>query len=160
MRIRAAAGSDYEQLIRIFTSSVHGLTSEHYDDEQRAAWAPSAPDERAWRERLERLWTWVAEDEKEILGFISHDLSGHIDLLYVARGAARRGVATALWREVEVLLAFEGATEATTEASSVARPFFERQGFVVVDEQTVIRSGLPLRRFVMKKSIAVDAAER
>ena len=160
MKIRAATGNDFAELIRIFTSSVHGLATEHYDAEQRSAWAPNAPDEGAWREKFDRLWTWVAEEEGQLRGFISHDLNGHVDLLYVAPGAARRGVASALWREVESLLVFEGARQATTAASLVAKPFFESHGFVTMEEQTVIRSGVSLRRFALRKILTSDAAER
>lgn len=40
-----------------------------------------------------------------------------------------------------------------TEASITARPFFERQGFRVVREQTVSRQGVSMINFVMEKDL-------
>ncbi|MCK5940717.1 MAG: hypothetical protein KAI24_02010 [Planctomycetes bacterium] len=44
-----------------------------------------------------------------------------------------------------------GVTELFTEASEVARPFFERQGYVVVEREVVRRAGVALPRYRMRK---------
>ena len=40
-----------------------------------------------------------------------------------------------------------------TAASITSRPFFERQGYLVLEEQTVERRGIRLRRYLMEKKI-------
>lgn len=82
-------------------------------------------------------------------------MSGHIGLLYVAPRCTRRGVASALYQTVERTLQVAGVASLFTEASLVARPFFERQGFWVDTEETVVRRGVPLRRCVMRKAVHV-----
>ncbi len=70
--------------------------------------------------------------------------------MLVAPGPAGRGVAKSLFDHAAAALAAQGVAELFTEASLVARPFFERQGFVVEEEQWVERRGVVLRRFAMR----------
>lgn len=46
-----------------------------------------------------------------------------------------------------------GVEELFTDASLVARPFFARQGFQIVAEETVVRGGKTFRRFALRKFI-------
>jgi len=58
-----------------------------------------------------------------------------------------------LYREIESALLLAGIKALFTEASLVARPFFRRQGFLIVEEQIVSRRGVAFRRYAMRKSI-------
>ena len=136
----------------LFTESVHALGAGQYDAAQLAAWAPRPPDREAWRERLARLRTLVAEERGRLAGFVSCGTNGHVEFLYVAPGLARRGVASALLREIEAELAALGVAELCTEASEVARPFFERHGFTVTEAQDVRRGDVVLRRYAMRRA--------
>ena len=40
-----------------------------------------------------------------------------------------------------------------THASITARPFFERRGYVMVEEQRVLRKGVCLSNYIMQKGI-------
>ncbi|HET9394756.1 MAG TPA: GNAT family N-acetyltransferase [Nitrospiraceae bacterium] len=149
--IRPYRESDAEVVALLFTDSVHDLASSDYDATQRAAWAPIPPDLNFWRERLDCLQTLVAELDQQLAGFISYERNGHIDLLYTSPAHSRRGIASALYRAAESDLARHGISEIFTEASIVARPFFERFGFHVVEEQCVQRRGVEFRRYAMRK---------
>lgn len=154
MIVRPYRESDLEAVVSVFTASVHQLAVDHYDDAQRAAWAPKVPDHDGWRARLATLCALVAEDEDELVGFVAHELDGHVDLLYVAPARARRGVALALHRELEARMSAAGVDVLFAEVSLVARPFFLRQGYRVVAEETVARRGVDFRRFIMHKSLS------
>lgn len=117
----------------------------------------AGPDLAAWRERLVGRTVLVAESDKELAGFIAWEPDGHIDLLFTSPRHVRRGVASALYRSAEQALRAAGGNALYTEASLVARPFFERQGFVVEEEQVVNRDGVDLLRFAMRKSWRTDA---
>lgn len=149
--IRPYRESDVEALVSLFTDSVHHLTGSHYDENQRAAWAPRPPEMNCWTQRLARLKALVAEADTSIAGFISYEQNGHIDLLYTSPAYSRRGIASALYRETEAKLAHDGTSELFTEASTVARPFFEHCGFHVVEEQCVQVRGVTFRRHAMRK---------
>jgi len=46
-----------------------------------------------------------------------------------------------------------GATKLTADVSKAARPFFERNGFELVREQSVVRRGVALMNYVMRKPL-------
>jgi len=151
MNIRPSQDGDIGALADLFTESVHSLAIEHYDSKERAAWAPQPPDLDHWRERLSNLHTLVAEIESHVAGFVSYELNGHIDLLFTSPSFVRLGVATALYSRAESILIDAGVTNLFTESSLVARNFFDRQGFLVTEEQSVSVRGMVFRRFAMSK---------
>lgn len=151
--IRKYRIQDLSPVVRLFTDSVHELTAGAYDETQRYAWASRTPHLDTWRERLESLETLVAEEGSDLAGFISYEKDGTIDLVFTAPNYARRGIASALYHEAEQQLKDLGVTELKTEASVVARPFFERHGFEVVDEQRVTVRGAQFLRYLMRKSL-------
>lgn len=154
MNIRPYRDGDFQPLVDLFTDSVHGAAAGHYDAVQREAWAPRLPDLDSWRERLNGPRTLVAEaDGRDLIGFVSYDPTGHIAFLYVSTTCQGRGVASALYREAEADLMSSGVEELYTEASLVARGFFERQGFRCESEQEVRRRGVVLRRWLMRKTL-------
>ncbi|MCR9247687.1 MAG: GNAT family N-acetyltransferase [bacterium] len=151
MRIRAAHPSDSAELAELFTSSVHGLASPHYDANQLHAWAPNPPDPDYWRRRLAAVDVRVAEIDGQLAGFVGFHDNGHIDLMFVHPDHARSGVATALLKHAEHELAAVGVVSFHTEASEAARPFFERQGFEVERHEFVDARGVEIGRYVMRK---------
>ena len=154
MLVRPYRDSDLAAVAQLFTDAIHGLAGSHYDAVQREAWAPRPPDLGLWKTRLIPLHILLAQGTEggNPLGFIGYEESGHIDLLFTSPGAARRGVASQLYGHAEAALRSLGAVELFTEASLASRPFFERQGFVVKEEQSVERRGAMLHRFAMVKA--------
>lgn len=151
--VRPLRESDLEGLAALFTQSVHVLAAGHYDATQRFAWAPQEFDLDTWRRRFAPLSTLLAERDSELAGFIAYEQNGHIEFLYTSPRHARRGVASSLFARAERALAALSVRELTTEASLVARPFFERQGFEVTEEQVVRRGDAYLRRYAMRKKL-------
>lgn len=152
MTIREYKATDRDTLVALFTESVHQLAVGYYDADQRAVWAPRPANPVHWQRVFEKLFTLVAEQDGNITGFIAFEPDGHIALLFVSPEYQGKGVAFHLYREVESRLANQGTRELFTEASLVARPFFERQGFVVEEKQRVMRKGIELVRFAMRKA--------
>jgi putative acetyltransferase len=64
-----------------------------------------------------------------------------------------RGVGRTLYGAVEREARAEGLRRIFTEASITARPFFERRGFRVVREQTVVVRGVAMTNFAMEKPL-------
>ncbi|MBA3312356.1 MAG: GNAT family N-acetyltransferase [Planctomycetaceae bacterium] len=153
MVIRPYRDADVDAVAAIFIAAVHEGAASHYDVAQREAWAPRQIDAEYWRQRLASLVTLVAEINASPVGFLSFGRNGHIDLLFVSPQSVRRGVASALLQSATDQLAALGVSELFTEASLVARPFFERHGFVATEEETVERRGVTLRRYAMAKRL-------
>ncbi len=149
--LREYHARDLQALVALFSAAVHRLAAADYDQAQRQAWAPAAADLPAWQTRLAALELLIAEDSRQVAGFIGFSFDGHIDLLFTAPGYARQGVAATLYAAAEQRLRAAGARELFTEASLTARPFFARQGFSEEQAQTVTRGAVTLQRFAMRK---------
>lgn len=160
LQLRPYRDDDLESLARTFTSSVHELARPFYDDVQRAAWAPEHADLDEWRARLAKTNVLVADEDGALAGFIGYGADGYVALLYTATSAARKGVASKLYAHVESKWRAAGVRRAYSEVSLAARPFFERQGFRVIEEERVERRGAIFRRFRMEKELELDDASR
>ena len=95
----------------------------------------------------------VAEKDDEAVGFAELERDGHLVMFYLRKDAVGRGVGSRLYLAVEQVARKRRLGLIFTEASITARPFFERQGFRVVGEQTVARRGARLTNFAMEKSL-------
>lgn len=151
--LRGYHAQDLQALVELFSASVHQLAAEDYEQTQRQAWAPAQADMPAWKIRLAALELLIAEDSRQLAGFIGFTSDGHIDLLFTAPRYARQGVAAMLYAAAQTRIEAAGATSVFTEASLTARPFFARQGFSVEQAQTVVRGAVTLQRFAMRKPL-------
>lgn len=124
LSLRPATETDLPSIVSLFTDSVHQLAARSYTPEQRAAWAPEAPDLSQWRYRLAKVETLIAESDGTMAGFISFTAGGHIEFLFTAPTFSRRGVASLLYEAAAERLLGKGVGKLTTEASLEARPFF------------------------------------
>ncbi|WP_296658168.1 GNAT family N-acetyltransferase [Paraburkholderia sp.] len=148
-----APDRDAAALAALFRASVMTLAATRYDAAQCAAWASLADDVGSFGARLARGSTLVAVHEGVPVAFGQLWPADHVEMLYVAPGWARRGLATALLARLEALACEQGASVLGTHASALARPVFERAGFSLISEQMVWRGGVPLQRFQMGKPL-------
>lgn len=149
LSIREAKPSDWRNLADLFTRSVHKIAASSYSDVQIASWAPSPPEYQVWETRFTKLKTFVAEIEGRPAAFISLLPPRHIELLFTDPSNARLGVATILYQHLLQHIEANG-DPLTTDASIEARPFFEKNGWTVVEPELVERSGVQFQRFRMK----------
>lgn len=152
-KIRLFGPDDAEALARVYYESVHFGTVDCYDVAQRRAWVEKVPETEEWRDRLRTQTTFVAENGSRLVGFMTLDAGGHIDLAFVAPDVIGRGVAKALYDRVEAEALRIALKRLDTAASHLARPFFERQGWDLVREQLVTRGEVSLTNFVMEKHL-------
>lgn len=151
--IRPFDDADAAAAARIFYEAVHQGAAGHYDERQRNAWAKQVPETEPWRRRLRSQHTYVAEADSELIGYMTLDDLGQIDLAFVSPAWIGKGVARALYERVERHAIELGLERLTTEASHMARKHFERQGWSVVKRQTVERHRVSMVNFVMQKTI-------
>jgi putative acetyltransferase len=111
------------------------------------------PDPEEWHARMNGRRTLVAEEDDRVVGFVELEVDGHLDMLYVRGDAVGRGVGRLLYEAVEWEAQNTGLSRIFTEASVTARPFFERRGFRMMREQTVLRRDTKLTNFVMRKDL-------
>ena len=155
LTIRPYQPQDAAALAGIFYHAVHQGAARHYTARERRAWAPRQPDATTWARRLDGLLTHVAVRGDCALGFMSADPGGYLDLAFVDPDHAGRGVGRSVLASLESKMRETGVTLLTTEASLAARNFFLRQGWSGIARQTVVKNGVNLLNWRMKKTTAL-----
>ena len=96
----------------------------------------------------------MAEANGLPIGFMTMNPEGFIDLAFVSPSALGKGVGWKLYKVVEEKILNLGALVLSTEASMAARLFFERQGWYVIEEQTIVKyGGVSLTNLKMQKTL-------
>jgi putative acetyltransferase len=127
--LRPYLSADAAVCAQMFRDSVDLLTEDDYDEEQRAAWARSAGNEKAFAQKLAEGLTLVALVDGAHAGFAT--LKGDvIEFLYVSPSFARRGVGAALLDALTKLARARGVVKLKADVSETARPLFTKSGFV------------------------------
>jgi len=158
--IRDYGPGDAGPTLEVFIDAVTVTGASFYTAAQVEAWAdPGNRELAAWHARRSAHGSFVATVDGEVVGFSDVDAAGHIDMLFVSPRLGRRGIATALLREVERRARASGVTMLATDASLVLRPLLERLGFTATAEQHPVMGGVALTNFAMVKELASEDAE-
>lgn len=157
MEIRAYRQEDIKEIAELFYNTVHTVNAADYTEKQLDAWADGNIDLAAWNRSFQEHMTLVAvmpsdkeNGTEQIVGFADMDSAGYLDRLYVHRDFQRQGIASELCDRLEQAA---DAEKFTTHASITAKPFFEKRGYQVVQEQQVEKKGILLTNYVMKKGV-------
>lgn len=150
MKIIEYSSKFAKNLTDVFYNSVHGINTSVYSIEQQNAWAPLPIDYVKWANRFDIKKPYILTVNNEIAGFIELESNGHIDCAYVAPKFERKGVATELLKHVIFIAKGVGLKELYVEASIVAKPLFEKLGFIVENENKVIRKNIILVNYSMR----------
>jgi putative acetyltransferase len=153
--IRSYERRDAADVADVFYRSVREVALSDYTAEQVNAWVPARWDaEQEHRRSGDGRLVLVAADESgHVVAFIDLEQDGHIDRLYAAPEAAGRGVASPLYDAIETAAREQGIKRLFTEASELARRFFERKGFTVLERQDMILRGVPIHNYRMAKTL-------
>jgi len=154
--IRTMGEGDVPGIARVFHMAVMQGSAAHYDAAQRLAWAGSEPAPLKWQGRLASLDVIVAVDATSaMVGFASlRGSDGLLDHLFVLPSRQRTGLADRLYRRIEEVARDQGCKRLWAEASLLARPFLQRQGWHVTKAQEVPVRGQVIRNFVMEYRLA------
>ena len=140
---------------KIHHAAVHGLAADHYPQEILDKWsAPIREGERV-QPRREGQIRLVAELDGEPVGIgaLFPDKS-ELDAVYVLPSAARKGVGTALVREIERIAIEQGVKRLHLDASLNAEAFYLAMGYEVVERgEHVLNSGQPMACVRMAKDL-------
>ena len=152
MKIRNYTEADCDELTDLFFNTVHSINKSDYSTQQLNAWATGNIDKTKWNNSFLEHHTVISEIDGKIVGFGDLD-SNYIDRLYVHKDYQRQGIASAILDCLEQYARQANKLEMTTHASITAKPFFEKRGYHTVKAQQVMRNGVLLTNFVMKKQL-------
>jgi putative acetyltransferase len=154
LKIREAMKVDLNEIRTLFYQTIHSINKNDYPKEQLEIWSSAAESYEAWSKRIEEQYFICATLEEKIVGFSSLEKSGYLDLMYVHKDFQNVGIAKALLREI-ILKAEELKLKGIiTESSITAKPFFEKQGFILIEENRKIYKGESFKNYKMKYLLA------
>lgn len=152
LTIRRMRPGEEGRLYEVLRAAVIHGTTDHYNEAQRRAWAPSQPF-AGWVDNLRSAESFVAVVDNLVAGFMTVSPDGHLDFAFVAPEFHRQGIGRALLDRAEREMQLTGIETMTTGASLVARAFFAQNGWREDAEEVIERSGQKLRRFRMHKRL-------
>lgn len=150
-QIRAFQTRDAQQIAQLFHDTVHNINIRDYSSSQVQAWAPDQINVRDWATDCANYFTYVADLNGTIIGFGELAANGYIRCFYCHHQYQGCGVGRQIYQAIESQALQQQQSRLFTEASITAKPFFERMGFSVFQEQCVARSGEFFINYLMKK---------
>jgi putative acetyltransferase len=154
IEVRSYKSSDAQDLAQIYYNTIHQVNAKDYSKIQLDAWAPeNSGQAEYWVKKLEKTNPLVAISNGTIVGFAEFEPNGHIDCFYCHHQWVGIGVGTALMNAIHEIARDQKIAKIFVEVSITALPFFEKQGFKILEKQTVFIKDIGLINFKMEKFI-------
>lgn len=149
MIVRKYTPSDCGEIIKLFYNTVHTVNARDYSKDQLDVWATKQIDFEKWDKSLREHYSLVSTHNGIIVGFGDVDYTGYIDRLYVHHDYQRKGIATEICNGLEEKVR---GCNISVRASITSRPFFEKRGYIIVEELQTVREGITLINYFMTKN--------
>ena len=150
--IRAALQSDAVELKKLFQNTVLAINRRDYSQAEVEDWASCGDDLSNIEDMIKTHYFIVAVNQQsDIVGFSSITPQGYLHSMFVHKDFQGEGIATILLNEIEQYAITNGIMRITSEVSLTARPFFEKKGYIVEEEQKRKANQLSLTNFWMAK---------
>ena len=153
VKIRPYQAIDADALWPLFFNTVRLVNVRNYSQEQVEAWAPESFDLSVWRNKMKDLQPFVAEWDGVIVGYCDVQPDGLIDHFFCHHEYQGQGVGKSMMNHIVALANERDVSRFYSHVSITARPFFERFGFSVVNEQRIFVRGQELINFVMERRL-------
>jgi len=153
--IREAQQTDTIALKELFQNTVLAVNSKDYSQAEVEDWASCGDDLSNIEEMIKTHYFIVAVNQQsQIVGFSSITSQGYLHSMFVHKDFQGKGIATMLLEEIERYAITAGIMRITSEVSLTARPFFEKKGYIVKEEQKRKANQLSLTNFWMAREMA------
>ncbi len=153
LSFRTAHTADLHEMQQLFVDTVTNVCSKDYTEEQIQVWTSGVADNRRWLDRFDEQFVLLATIDDQIVGFGTIKDANYIDMFFVHKDFQGMGVAREIYRRLEDKAHELKSDYITSDVSITAKPFFEKRGFVVVQEQKVERMGVELGNYGMRKKL-------
>ena len=153
IQIRSAGLPDLPEIQNLFVTTISSICIHDYSPDQINAWTSSIKNTERWSGKINSQYFLVALSDHKIVGFASLEKKDYLDFLYVHKDFQRRGIALKLYNLIEVEALNRGAMVLNSDVSITAKPFFEKNGFTVLQPQTVMIDGIEIANFKMTKKV-------
>jgi len=153
MLIKQASVKDLDDIIHLFKETIENVNSKDYSFEQITVWSNGAYKKERWIAKIVQQFFILATIEDKIVGFGSMTRDGYLDFLYVSKDHQRTGIATAIYNSLEQFAKHNELNNIVSDVSITAKPFFDKQGFEVIQKQEVEIDEINLTNYKMQKSL-------
>ncbi|CAH0277024.1 GNAT family N-acetyltransferase [Chryseobacterium sp. WG14] len=153
MIIRKGNTGDLTDMKLLFAETITYVCKDDYTNEQLEVWKSGVENEERWQKVMEEQLILVALHGDKTVGFCTLNQGNYIDLLFVHKDYQHRGIAQALYTQIEQEAIQQEESKLSADVSKTAKPFFEKMGFKVNAEQTVTVKGIDLINYKMSKSL-------
>lgn len=152
--IQIANLTDIPELKQLYKGVILSVKRKNYSAPEVEDWASCGDNDLQWIQLITEQYFIMAKDESErIVGFSSINREGYLHMMFVHKDFQRLGIAKLLYNDIENYAVNNNIHKITSEVSITARPFFEKQGFVVDEEQKRKAKDLYLTNYKMSKTI-------
>ena len=152
--IRVALQSDTVELKQLFQNTVLAINRRDYSQAEVEDWASCGDNLANIKDMIKTHYFIVAVNQQsEIVGFSSITPQGYLHSMFVHKDFQGKGIAIMLLNEIEQYAITNGIMRITSELSLTARPFFEKRGYIVEEEQKRKANQLSLTNFWMAKQM-------
>ena len=152
--IREAQQSDAVALKELFQNTVLVINRRDYSQSEVEDWASCGDNLSKIEDMIKTHYFIVAVNQcSQIVGFSSITPQGYLHSMFIHKDFQGKGIATMLLEEIERYAITSGIMRITSEVSLTARPFFEKRGYIVEEEQKRKANQLSLTNFWMAKGI-------
>jgi len=153
--IRAFCEKDATALADLTVAAIRAIGLRSYSQEQIEAWAARHPGPERFLKRAEDgSHIFIAADESDaVVAYALLEPDGHLDMLYCHPDHTRRGLADELLAVAEQDARSLDVAHLYTEASELARPAFERAGYVVQNRRDFEIEGIAIHNYAMEKHL-------
>jgi len=158
MNIEEYKSQYVEELAQLFTNTIHKVNKKDYTKEQIESWAPSKIDYKKWKNRFEKTKPYIVKNNNTIAGFFEFENNGHIDCFYVHHDYQRQGVGNIMMSKIVKIAEEKKLDEVFAEVSITAKPFFEKNSFIVERENIAKRDNIELVNYIMRRKISTIKA--
>lgn len=154
--IRVAQQSDIVEIKELFQNTVLVINKRDYSQTEVEDWASCGDNLSTLEDMIKTHYFIVAVNQQsEIVGFSSITSQGYLHSMFVHKDFQGKGIATILLKEIEQHAITTGIMRITSEVSLTARPFFEKKGYTVEEEQKRKANQLSLTNFWMAKQMVL-----
>lgn len=152
--LRKGEQNDLIELQKLYVDTITTICTADYDQQQIAVWTSGIENKQRWDEMITKQFVLVAQNEDKIVGFATLEKGNYIDFFYIHKDHQRQGIANRLLEEIEAEARRLKQTDLTSDISKTAKTFFEKNGFMVLAEQTINKKGVNLSNYKMTKKLA------
>ena len=150
---RKGSLNDMAELQKLFVDTITTVCTADYDKQQIKVWASGVENKQRWLEVMEKQFIIVVQHENKIVGFATLDNGNYLDFLYVHKDYQRQGIAQLMLNAIEAEAKRLKQTVISSDISKTAKPFFEKNNFIALKEQTNIRQGIEIINYKMTKQL-------